>query len=64
MTFHLVGVRPIIHRTVHALYTPYLSSPCARRIGRLLNVSCMQSHSGCEFIFPTDSDTGLIIVPT
>jgi hypothetical protein len=24
----------------------------------------MQSHSGCEFLFPRDSDTGLLVVPT
>jgi hypothetical protein len=24
----------------------------------------MQSHSGCEFVFPTDSDTGMLVVPT
>jgi hypothetical protein len=23
----------------------------------------MQSHSGCEFIFPTDFDTSLLVVP-
>jgi hypothetical protein len=45
-----------IHRTLHALYTPYLSSRYAQRIGRLLGVSWMQIHSGCEFVFPTYSD--------
>jgi hypothetical protein len=54
----------IIHRTVHALYTPDLPSRHAQHIGRLLIVSWMQSHSGCEIIFPTDADTGLIVVPT
>jgi hypothetical protein len=24
----------------------------------------MQTHSGCEFIFPFDSDTGVLVVPT
>jgi hypothetical protein len=24
----------------------------------------MQFHSGCEYLFPTDSDTGLLVVPT
>jgi hypothetical protein len=33
-------------------------------IGRLLIVSLMQTHSGCEFIFPFDSDTGVLVVPT
>jgi hypothetical protein len=41
----------LIHRTVHALYTPDLSSRYAQRIGRLLSVRWMQSHSSCEF-FP------------
>jgi hypothetical protein len=54
----------LIHRTVHALYTPDVSSRSAQRIGRLLSVSWMQSHSGCEFIFSIDSDTGLLVVPT
>jgi hypothetical protein len=57
--------RQLIHRTVHALYTPDISSRSAHRIGRLLSdVSWMQSHSGCEFLFPTDSDTCLLVVPT
>jgi hypothetical protein len=46
------------------MYTPDLSSRFAQRIGRLLSVSWMQSHNGCEFIFPTDSDTDLLVVPT
>jgi hypothetical protein len=41
----------LIHRTVHALYTPDMSSRSAQRIGRLLSVIWMQSHSGCDF-FP------------
>jgi hypothetical protein len=53
----------LFHRTIHALYTPYLSSRYAQRIGRLLSVSWMQTHSGCEFIFPHDSDTCLLVVP-
>jgi hypothetical protein len=54
----------LIHRSVHALYTPDLSSRSAQRIGRFLSVSWMQTHSGCEFIFPSNSDTGLLLVPT
>jgi hypothetical protein len=54
----------IIHRTVHAMYTPDLSSRCAYRIGRLLTVRWMQSHSGCGLFFPNDSGTGLLVVPT
>jgi hypothetical protein len=54
----------LIHRTIHALYTPDLSSRFAQRIGRLLSVSWMQTHSGCEFIFPSDSDIGVLVVPT
>jgi hypothetical protein len=54
-----------IYRTIHALYTPDLSPRSAKKHnGRLLNVSWMQSHSGCEFIFPTDSDIDLFMVPT
>jgi hypothetical protein len=54
----------LIHRTIHALYTPYLSSRSAQRIGRLFSVRWMQTHSGCEFIFPSHSDIGLLVVPT
>jgi hypothetical protein len=50
--------------TIHALYTPDLSSRFAQLIGCLLNVSWMRLHSGCEFLFPTDYDSGLIMVPT
>jgi hypothetical protein len=56
--------RQLIHRTIHALYTPELSSPSAQRIGRLLRVSWMQTHNGSEFIFPSDSGIGLLVVPT
>jgi hypothetical protein len=45
------------------MYTPDMSSRSGQRIGRLLSVSWMQSHNGCEFIFPTDSDIGLFVVP-
>jgi hypothetical protein len=55
---------PLIHRTLYALYTHDMSSRCAQRIGRLLDVSWVQSHSGCEFVFPTDSETCLLVVPT
>jgi hypothetical protein len=53
-----------IHRTIHAMYTPYISSRFAQRIGILLSVNWMQSHSGCDFLVPTDSDTRLLMVPT
>jgi hypothetical protein len=53
-----------ICRTVHALYTPYMSSRIARRIGRLLHVNWMQTHSCCDFVFPADFDTRLLMVPT
>jgi hypothetical protein len=39
----------IIHQTIHAVYTPDLSSWSAHRIGRLLSVSWTRSHCGCEF---------------
>jgi hypothetical protein len=54
----------LIHRTLHALYTPDMSSRSAQRIGMLLSISWMQSHNGCEFVFPTDSDTSILVVPT
>jgi hypothetical protein len=54
----------MIHRTFHALYTPDLSSRSAHRIGRPLSGSWIQSHSGCEFLFPTDYDIGLLVLPT
>jgi hypothetical protein len=60
----LLAFGQLIHRTVHVLYTHDLSSRSTQRIGRLLGVSWTQPHSGCEFIFPTDSDIGLIVVPT
>jgi hypothetical protein len=53
-----------IHRTIHALYTPDLSSRSAQHIGRLLSASWMQSHGGCEFLFRTVLDIGLLMVPT
>jgi hypothetical protein len=53
-----------IHRTIHALYTPDLSSRSAHGIGRLNSVDWVQSHNGCEFLFPTDFDTRLLVVPT
>jgi hypothetical protein len=53
----------LIHRTIHALYTLDLSFRSAQRIGRLLSVSWMQTHSDYEFIFPSDSDTGQLVVP-
>jgi hypothetical protein len=54
----------LIHRTIYALYTLDLSSRSAQRIGRLLSVIWMQTHSGCEFILPCDSDTDLLVVST
>jgi hypothetical protein len=54
----------LIHRTIRALYTLDMSSRYAQRIGRLLSVTWMQTHTGCEFTFPTTCDTGLLVVPT
>jgi hypothetical protein len=54
----------IIHRTIHALFTPDLSSRSAQRIGRLFGISWMQTHCGCEILFPIDYDIGLLVVPT
>jgi hypothetical protein len=53
-----------IHRTIHAMHTPDLSLRSAQRIGILLSISWMQSHSGCKFLFPTDYDTRLLVVST
>jgi hypothetical protein len=54
----------LIRRTIHALYACALSSRSAHRIGRLLIVSWMQTHSGCEIFFPSDFDIGMLMVPT
>jgi hypothetical protein len=51
-----------VFRRVHALYTPYLSSRSAQHISRVLSVSWMQKHSGCEFSFPTNTDYGMLLV--
>jgi hypothetical protein len=53
-----------VFRHVHALYTPDLSSRSAQRMSRLLSVSWMQKHSGCEFSFPTNTDSGMLLVTT
>jgi hypothetical protein len=44
--------------------TPDISFRFAQRIGRLLSVNWMQSHSGCEFLSLTDFELGLLVVPT
>jgi hypothetical protein len=49
-----------IHNTVHAMYTRDMSSRSAERIGRLLSVSWMQTHNGCQFGFLTDCDNRLL----
>jgi hypothetical protein len=54
----------LIRSTSHALYSPAMSSRSAKHIGRLLSVRWMQTHNGCEFLFPTDYDIGLLMVPT
>jgi hypothetical protein len=59
----LMASGKLIHRGAHALYTPDMSSCSAQHTSRLLSVSWMQSHSGCEFLFPTDSHIGLLGVP-
>jgi hypothetical protein len=51
----------VIHCTVHALHTPNIPSRSDQRTGRLLIVSWMQSHSGYQFVFLTDSNIGLLI---
>jgi hypothetical protein len=55
----------LIRRHVHALsYTPDMSSRSTQRIGRLVSVCWMQTHSGCEFLFPVAFDIGMLMVPT
>jgi hypothetical protein len=54
----------LIHRTIHALYTPDLPSRSAHRIGRLLSANWMHTHCGCESVFPSDSNLGQPVVPT
>jgi hypothetical protein len=54
----------VIHRMINVLYTPELSSRSTQRIGKLLSVSWLHSHCGCEIISPYDSDTGMLVVPT
>jgi hypothetical protein len=51
-------------RPIHAFFTPDLSSRYAQHIGRLLIVTRMHTHIGYEFLFPIDSDTRLLMVPT
>jgi hypothetical protein len=41
-----------------------MSSRSTQRIGRLFSVSWMQFLSSCEFLFPTDSNIGLLVGPT
>jgi hypothetical protein len=53
-----------VFRQVRALYTPNLSSRSAHRISRLLSVAWMKKHSGCEFSFPTNFDSGMLLVTT
>jgi hypothetical protein len=54
----------VLRRTAHALYTLDMAARSAQHNGRLLSVSRMRSHTGCEFLFPTDTDVGLLPVPT
>jgi hypothetical protein len=53
-----------IHRTIHGLYSSELPSPSTQHIGRLLGVSWMQSHIGCDFLFPTNYNVGLVLGST
>jgi hypothetical protein len=49
--FIMLASSETIHCTVHALYTPDLSSRSAQHSGPLLSVKWIHSRSGCEFIF-------------
>jgi hypothetical protein len=60
----VVSGQIIEHCNIHALCTPDLSARFAQRIARLVIVNWMQSHSGCELLFPSDSDIGMLLVPT
>jgi hypothetical protein len=53
-----------IRCTIHASYTYDLTSRSSQQVGRLLSISWMQTHSGCEFPFPTQSNIGVLMVPT
>jgi hypothetical protein len=63
-TFIRLASGHAVPRTIHATYTPDLSSRYAQRIGRPLSASWMQSHSGCEIVFLANFGTGLLVVPT
>jgi hypothetical protein len=51
-----------VFRRVHALNAPDLSARYAHNISRLLSVSWMQKHSRCEFEFPTNTYSGMLLV--
>jgi hypothetical protein len=52
-----------IRRKVYALNTLDVPPRSAQPIGRLHIVSWMQTHNGCEIIFPTYYDVGMLMVP-
>jgi hypothetical protein len=60
---YLVSCQKVV-RHVHALYTPDLSLGAAQKISRLLSVSYMQKQCGCEFSFPTNSDSSMLLATT
>jgi hypothetical protein len=59
-----IGSRQTVFRLVHALHTHDLTSRSAHHIGHVLIVSLMLKHSGCEFLFPTNSDSGMLLFTT
>jgi hypothetical protein len=56
--------RAVITRIIHTMFTPDLITRSSHGIMRLLSVSCLQRHCGCEISFPNDTDIGLLNVPT
>jgi hypothetical protein len=54
----------VITRIIHTLLTPDLITWSSQGISKLLIVSWLQKHCGCEISFPNDTDIGMLIVPT
>jgi hypothetical protein len=52
----------VISRENFTLFASGLIGRSSRGMSRLLNVSWMQKHCGCEFSVPTANDIGLLIV--
>jgi hypothetical protein len=46
------------------MFTLDLITRSSQGISKLLSVSWLQKHCGCEISFPNDTDIGMLIVPT